>query len=109
MEEINLPKADTIGEFAFNGCSGLKKASLPKATTLGDESAFLGCASLEEIELFSLEALSPWTFNGCTSLEAVNFGNEISSIVTLENVNAFNDVPKSCKIVVPDDLYSEVQ
>jgi hypothetical protein len=46
------------------------------------------------------------TFRDCTSLEVVDFSN-CSKVIGLYNVSAFQNVPNTCKIVVPDALYDD--
>ena len=61
----NCTKLTTIGNAAFNNCTGLKKINLSDCTSLtriGDL-AFQNCTSLEEINL-----------NGCTKLTTISVG-----------------------------------
>jgi hypothetical protein len=47
---VNLPAAQTIGTYAFNGCTSLASVTLPAAQTIG-ANAFYRCILLRSITL----------------------------------------------------------
>lgn len=60
-----------IGSMAFEDCINLKKISLPKSLyTLCDET-FLGCESLESVELSEVVNIGVSAFAHCTSLKSI--------------------------------------
>lgn len=72
----------TVGDHAFDGCTSLASVSLPSATSIGD-----------------------FAVNYCTSLASVDFGATARSSVPTLGSYAFDDVPTTCKIIVPDSQY----
>jgi len=69
-KEIN-----TIGEDAFNNCTGLKTVSFEQNSTLTEikEDAFLNCTSLHTLQLpSSLTTIGNGAFSGCTSLKRIS-------------------------------------
>lgn len=46
-----------------------------------------------------------YMFAYCTSLELIDF-SDATAVPALSNTNAFTNVPSTCKIVVPDSLYT---
>lgn len=88
LTSINLPDSvEYIGNMAFEDCINLKKISLPKSLyTLCDET-FLGCESLESVELSEVVNIGASAFAHCTSLksivipESVEFGIDDSAFL----------------------------
>ena len=88
LTSINLPDSvEYIGNMAFEDCINLKKISLPKSLyTLCDET-FLGCESLESVELSEVVNIGVSAFAHCTSLksivipESVEFGIDDSAFL----------------------------
>jgi hypothetical protein len=69
----------------FYGCTALKSVKLPKLST-------------------KLRTTSSMFYN-CTSLEVVDFRGA-TAVPTLSGTTAFKNVPTTCKVVIPDSLYS---
>ena len=91
-----------IGEYAFNGCSAIEKASINaksiaesafsncsaiETITLGTEletignSAFYDCSKLKEVVIpNSVISLGASAFDGCSSLASATIGNAVESI-----------------------------
>lgn len=88
LTSIHLPDSvEYIGDMAFEDCINLKKISLPKSLyTLCDET-FLGCESLESVELSEVVNIGASAFAHCTSLksivipESVEFGIDDSAFL----------------------------
>jgi hypothetical protein len=74
----------TIGGSAFIYCTALSSVSLPAATTVGD-----------------------YAFTRCAVLASVDFGDTPRPDVPSLGVSAFNNVPATCKIIVPYTQYDE--
>lgn len=71
VSAIILPSSiESIGGFAFDGCSDLVYADLGGATSLG-EYAFLECESLLEIDLSGVSEIGKGALYGCSSINAV--------------------------------------
>jgi hypothetical protein len=65
----------TIDEYAFYGCSGLKEIILPATITKVSNYSFQGCSALEKITLLALDVptISNNAFSGCSRLTSVSF------------------------------------
>ena len=95
----------------FYGCTGLTTVDMSgiaysgRLTTSGlGASFFSGCTGLTYIKP-SLISIGSNTFSGCTNLAVVDFRHAVS-VISLSNINVFNNTNDTYKIVVPDSLYS---
>ena len=105
LASVSFPGATNIGSSAFRTCSALEKVSVPKAQIVRDY-AFRSCSVLKEIYLPVCISIDQYAFNQCSALTAVDFSSEVrASMPTLSNVNVFNGVPTTCKIIVPYTQY----
>lgn len=70
LENIVLNEGvETVGDYAFSGCSLLKSVSMPMVKELG-EGVFSKCTSLEQVDLSDeLTEIPRNLYNGCTSLK----------------------------------------
>lgn len=108
LSDIALPLVQGMNGYVFNGCTSIYKIALPSCRNLSGGNVFENCTSLKSIYLPVLEnKIGGKCFNGCRSLEVVDFGvAQRVGIPALDNLNAFNAVPWSCVIVVPDANYN---
>ena len=123
LESVDMSNLKTItGSETFRGCKKLKKAIFKNLSSLGyNGNVFLGCESLETVDLGTVSSLPSSCLSGCYSLKTIvlrrtiNTGNitTMSSTSVLSNcyhfqgkVNAtYNpDGLKDGCIYVPDDL-----
>jgi hypothetical protein len=94
-----------VGRNAFDNCSGLTTLVFPHNCTTINTYTFNRCAKMETITFNgNIVTISAYAFSGCTVMKAILF-NGNTSVPKLANVNAFNSIPATCKIVVPDTLY----
>ena len=71
----------SIGESAFEYCSGLTTVTIPNSVTLIGGSAFSGCISLTTVTVpNSVTEIDGWAFYNCTGLTSVIIGNSVTSI-----------------------------
>ncbi len=69
-------KVTSIGEFAFNGCSGLTSIMIPDYVTSIGRSAFGGCSGLISITIPSnVTSIGIYAFEGCNSLTVISVDN----------------------------------
>ena len=69
---------ETIGDYAFYGCTRLRDISLSKGLKYIGISCFEGCTSLESCKLpRSLKVLREHAFRLCTALQTVEFAEDI--------------------------------
>jgi hypothetical protein len=76
LESVRGENVETIGDYAFSGCTSLKTVDLPKAIEIGN-GAFNGCTSLETVDFPEAIEIGNSAFKGCTSLETVNLPEAI--------------------------------
>jgi len=80
----------TIGESAFNGCTGLTSVVIPNSVTSIEEEAFRGCSGLANVTIpNSVTTIGAYAFDECDSLTSVEFPNSVSAIGS----NAFDGTP----------------
>lgn len=78
----------TIGNHAFNGCSGLTGITIPATVTSLGNNVFQSCTGLTDITFAAgskLKSIGNHAFNGCTSLTGIT----IPDAVTIIGNNAF--------------------
>jgi hypothetical protein len=81
---VTLSGITTIGNYAFDGCTGLTSVDLSAATTIG-QYAFYQCIDLETVILSSATSIGGAAFSSCTALETVTL-----TVVTSIGSNAFS-------------------
>ena len=101
LTSISLPAAMTVGSDAFADCHPLTSVSLLAVTSIGDN-AFFNCAKLTSVSLPAAENIGNYAFYYCSLMTSVDFGDTPRSSVPTLGVNAFDAVPTTCKIIVPD-------
>ena len=69
---------------AFHSCYSLTSITIPEGVEIIDDNAFYTCYSLTKYDF-----------------------SQATAVPALSNVNAFNNINKICKIVVPDNLYDQ--
>ncbi len=71
----------TIGNGAFDGCSGLTSVTIPTSVTSIGNSAFYGCRGLTSVTIpTSVTSIGNSAFYGCRSLTSVTIPNSVTSI-----------------------------
>lgn len=78
LATVTLTSGRTVPDYAFYGCTGLKRVNLPDET----------------------ESLGSYAFSGCISLENAPIGNEVSSI----GASAFENCKSLTFVLLPDGV-----
>lgn len=73
ITELEVPDGvETIGAYAFYGCSSLESLTLPEGLTSVGKFAFSGCEKLKQVTIpESIAVLNIYAFRGCASLTKV--------------------------------------
>ena len=101
---ITLPDGlESIGNYAFYGCTSLAAIDIPASVTSIGENAFYGCTSLTAVTLHDgLESIGNGVFRGCSALTSIDIPASVTSI----GVNAFNGCSSLAAVTLPDGLES---
>ncbi len=79
---LTLPSSVTsIGSFAFALCSGLTSLTIPSSVTSIDDNAFYGCSGLTSLTLSSgVIEIGYYAFYGCSGLTSLTIPSSVTSI-----------------------------
>ena len=82
LTSITIPNSVTsIGIEAFSGCSGLTSITIPNSVTTIGNYAFYECSGLTSITIpNSVTSISGYAFYGCSGLTSVTIPNSVTSI-----------------------------
>jgi hypothetical protein len=71
----------TIGEYAFQKCSGLTLINIPESVTNIENGAFAGCSGLISVDIpNSVTSIGHNAFFGCRGLTSLTLGSIVSTI-----------------------------
>lgn len=88
-----LNTVETIGDYAFYGCSGLKSIDIPNSVTTISERAFYGCNGLTSIEIpNSITKIGNFAFTKCEGITRITIPNSVEKVGT--SAFATSDVVK---------------
>lgn len=112
ITSASFQNVTNTGQNVFKGCTSLKSVSMPKMQTV-QAYAFQDCTDLEFADLSLCTAIAAAGFITCKKLQTVILRS--SSVVSLGNVNAFQNTPLrgydglSGVVYVPSSLISSYQ
>ena len=93
----------SIGNSAFNGCTGLTSVKIPNSVTSIGYSAFYGCTGLTSIEIpNSVNSIGESAFSGCRGLTSVIISEGVTSI----GYSAFQNCTRLTSIEIPNSVTS---
>ena len=92
----------SIGDYAFNNCSGLTSITIPNSVTSISEGAFQGCASLTSITIPGVTSIGSDAFNNCSGLTSITIPNSVTSIGDY----AFENCSGLTSITIPNSVTS---
>ena len=92
-----------IGDFAFDGCVGLKSITIPEGVTSIGANAFDSCGGLTSIEIpDSVTSIGTCVFRGCEGLKSITIPDGVTSIGDY----AFDGCGGLESIIIPDGVTS---
>ena len=81
-EHVVVPEGvESIGVYAFKGCSGLKEVTIPDGVTRIEANAFEECTTLTKITIpDSVTIIGAYAFNGCSGLTEIAIPNGVTTL-----------------------------
>ncbi|MCQ2203876.1 MAG: leucine-rich repeat domain-containing protein [Bacteroidales bacterium] len=82
VTDVVIPDGVTsIGNYAFNGCSGLTSVTIPNSVTSIGDDAFEGCSGLTSINIpDGVTSIGRRAFSGCSSLTSITIPSSVTNI-----------------------------
>ena len=82
LTSVSIPNSVTsIGSYAFNGCRGLTSVSIPNSVTSIGGIAFSYCIGLTSVTIPNgVTSIGSFAFYSCSGLTSVSIGNSVTSI-----------------------------
>ena len=82
LTAVTIPNSVTsIGSYAFEGCRGLTSVTIPNSVTSIGNSAFSNCSGLTSVTIpNSVTSIGIYAFSGCSGLTSVTIPNSVTSI-----------------------------
>lgn len=91
----------SIGNDAFQNCSGLKSVTIPDSVTSIGWGAFNECSKLTSVKIGEkVETIGNFAFYRCSDLTSVTIGNSVDSI----GEGAFQDCTSLTTVTIPDSV-----
>lgn len=82
IQDLTIPNSVTkIGNYAFDGCSGLTSVTIPNSVTEIGDRAFCGCSGLTSVTIpNSVTSIGYSAFAGCSGLTSVEIPDDVTCI-----------------------------
>ena len=106
LTSVTIPSGvTTVASYILYQCNSLASVIIPFGVTSIEQAAFQYCRSLTSITLPStITRIEPQVFQYCYGLGFIKFSS--TTPPTVANSNAWNGIPKDCKIYVPSGSLS---
>lgn len=103
LTDINFNQVQTIGDFSFYGCNGLKEIVIPDTCKSLGISCFQSCFNLEKVILPDNIIIEHQCFEKCFHLHSIYIGKNTK----LNGPWIFPDSSK-CTVYCPEEMYNDV-
>ena len=82
LTSVTIPNSVTsIGDYAFDGCTGLTSVTIPNSVTSIGDDAFRSCRGLTSVTIpNSVTSIGNFVFQYCSGLTSVTIPNSVTSI-----------------------------
>ena len=102
IKDLVIPNSVTsIGDYAFEGCSGLTSVTIPNSVTSIGDWAFYGCSGLTSVTIpNSVTSIGNGAFYDCSGLTSVTIGNSVTSI----GYRAFSGCSGLKSVTIPNSV-----
>ena len=104
LTSVTIPDSVTsIGTQAFRWCSGLTSITIPDSVTSIGTQAFYGCSGLTSVTIGNgVTSIGNYAFDGCSGLTSITIPDSVTSI----GRGAFEDCSGLTSITIPDSVTS---
>ena len=104
LTSVTIPNSVTsIGQSAFKGCDGLTSVTIPNSVTSIGESAFSVCTGLTSVTIpNSVKSIGGGAFFKCFALLSVTIGNSVTSI----GYQTFSGCSGLTSVTIPNSVTS---
>ena len=98
----------SIGDSAFDGCSGLTSITIPDSVTSIGWLAFDGCSGLTSVTIpDSVTSIGDWAFNECSGLTAINFQGTMAQWQAIGKDTNWNHLTGEYAVICTDGTISK--
>ena len=104
VTDLVIPDGVTsIGNYAFDGCTGLTSITIPDSVTSLGTGVFSYCTGLTSVTIpDSVTSIGGYAFSGCTGLTSITIPDSVTSI----EGGTFSDCTGLKNITIPDSVTS---
>ena len=103
LKTVVITSGESIGDYAFDGCTSLTSITIPGSVTSIGDLAFYGCTSLTSIAIpDSVASIGSSAFSDCDSLTSVTIPDSVTSIGS----SAFSSCTSLTSVIIPDSVTS---